>query len=118
MAVWGAGERIQSEVSRWPGITCAAHRFGGIEFRLGKREVGHVHGDSLVDVPLPKRVRDELVESLQADPHHMLPESGWVSVFLQKAGDVERAIEILRRSYEIARGQKARQAAHKPGVGI
>ena len=96
MSVSGAGEKIQSELSRWEGITRAPHRYGGVEFNLGSREIGHIHGDSLVDVPLPQRVRDELVASAHAEPHHVLPQSGWVSVYLNFPSDKERAIRILR----------------------
>jgi hypothetical protein len=50
---------------------------------LGHREIGHVHGDSLVDIPFPLHVRDELVKGGAAEPHHVLPKSGWVSVYLR-----------------------------------
>ena len=116
MAVSGAGERIRSEVSGWDGVLSGWHRFGGVEFRLENREIGHVHGDALVDVPLPKRVRDELVASAQAEPHHVLPQSGWVSVYLNDSSDVDRAIEILRRSFGIAREQRERRATQKASV--
>lgn len=112
MAVPGAGQRIQRELSRWEGIRSGPHRFGGVEFRLGTREIGHVHGDWLVDVPLPKRVRDELVASAEAEPHHVLPESGWVSVHLNAPSDVDRALGVLHQSFEIARQQRDRRAAH------
>jgi hypothetical protein len=113
MAVFGAGERIRAEVGSWDDIRSGSHRFGGVEFMIGDREIGHVHGDSLVDVPLPKGVRDELVASGQAEPHHVLPRSGWVSVYLKEPGDVDRAIWILRRSYEIAREQIDRRVARQ-----
>jgi predicted DNA-binding protein (MmcQ/YjbR family) len=117
MSVSGARNRIQSEVSQWDGITSGSHRFGGLEFKLANREIGHVHGDQLVDIPLPKRVRDEVVASAQADPHHVLPRSGWVSVYLNQPGDVERAIEILRRSYAIAKEQSTRKTARNLDSG-
>jgi predicted DNA-binding protein (MmcQ/YjbR family) len=101
----GAGERIHDAVTSWSGITTHPHRFGGSEFRLGKREIGHVHGDYLVDIPFPKKVRDELVTSGRAEPHHVLPESGWVSFYIQKEDDVERAIELLRYSFDLATGR-------------
>ena len=102
MPVVGGGEEIYEVVSRWEGIAVRPHRFGGTEFRVGHREVGHVHGDGLVDIPFPLGVRDELVESGSAEPHHVLPHSGWVSVYLRKRDDVPRAIQLLGRSYEIA----------------
>ena len=108
MPVSGISQRIQSELSGWEGITSAPHRFGGVEFKLGSREIGHLHGDSLVDVPLPKRVRDELVAAGEAAPHHVLPQSGWVSVHLNDPDDVDRALRVLRRSFELARDQRER----------
>ena len=110
LSVKGAGLQIYEAVTRWEEIEHAPHRFGGTEFRLGHREVGHVHGDSLVDIPFPLHVRDELVKSGEAEPHHILPKSGWVSVFLRNPGDVERAIRLLRKSYEIALASQTRSA--------
>jgi hypothetical protein len=83
------------------------HRFGGVEFRVGRREIGHIHGDTLVDIPFPKRVRDELVAAGEAEPHHILPDSGWISLFLRKEDDVDRAIRLLERSMDLAQAQRA-----------
>ncbi len=35
--------KIEEHVLSWPGITMHEHEFGGTEYRLGKREVGHYH---------------------------------------------------------------------------
>lgn len=78
---------------------------------MGTRELGHMHGDYLVDIPFPKKVRDEIVKADLAEPHHILPETGWVSFYLRQEGDVQKAIALLRRSYEIALRQK--QPRHK-----
>ena len=102
MAVSGAKERIEAALQGWSGITSQPHRFGGTEYCLGRREIGHVHGDSLVDIPFPKAVRNELVTGGRAEPHHILPESGWVSIYLRQPSDVDRAIDLLHLSYEIA----------------
>jgi hypothetical protein len=107
MGVRGAGARIREAVESWPGVSAARHRFGGLEYRIGRREIGHVHGDWLVDIPLPTRVRDEVVASGRAEPHHVLPESGWVSVHLHGEADVENAIGLLRVSYDTAMRQRA-----------
>jgi hypothetical protein len=63
----------------------------------------------LLDVAFPKTVRDELVSAGLAQPHHLLPQSGWVSFYLREEGDVERAVSLLARSYELAREQQARK---------
>jgi hypothetical protein len=108
MPVPGAAKQIYEAVTAWEDIVAAPHRFGGTEFRVGHREVGHIHGDSLADIPFPLPVRDELVRSGAAEPHHVLPKSGWVSVFLRHPADVGRAIQLLRRSYELGVASQTR----------
>jgi hypothetical protein len=106
MSVSNAQKMITQILVSWEGVSTAPHRFGGVEYRLGTRELGHIHGDYLVDIPFPKKIRDEIVDARLAEPHHILPETGWVSLYLREEEDVQRAIALLRRSYEIARKQK------------
>jgi hypothetical protein len=61
MTVRGASKQIIDILLKWDGMEAQPHRFGGTEFRIGKREIGHIHGDSLVDIPFPKKMRDEIV---------------------------------------------------------
>ena len=107
MSIKGAQEHITKTVTSWEGVTAKPHRFGGVEYVIGKREIGHIHGDHLVDIPFPKKVRDEIVAAGRAGPHHILPETGWVSFYLREDADVERAIDLLRENFEIAMRQKA-----------
>ena len=110
MPVKGARKMITQEVLSWPGITKRPHRFGGTEYCLGeRREIGHIHGDELVDIPFPIKVRDELIATGRAELHHVRPEIGAVSLFLREKEDVQRAIELLRLSYELAVKQKTRR---------
>jgi Family of unknown function (DUF5519) len=102
MPIKDAKKRITEAVSSWGGITLTPHRFGGTAFMLGKRELGHIHGDRLVDIPFPKPIRDQLISTGQAEPHHILPDSGWVSFFLRTEADVDRAIQLMRTSFELA----------------
>jgi hypothetical protein len=108
MSIKGAQERITKTVTSWEGVTVQPHRFGGVEYAIGKREIGHIHGDHLVDIPFTKKVRDEIVASGRAQPHHILPESGWVSFYLREEEDVGKVTALLRESFEIARRQKSR----------
>ncbi len=102
MPVPGAKRRIVEAVRQWDGVAISPYRYGGEEFRLGRRELGHIHGDHLVDIPFPKSVRDRIVAAGDAEPHHILPKSGWVSLFLRAEPDVERAIRLLELSYSLA----------------
>ncbi len=138
MAMRGAAGKIKQAVSAWDHVEAHPHRFGGTEYRIGRREIGHVHGDTLVDIPFPKKVRDEIIAAGEAQPggfaarpavacrandrvppvrhpagtkpagqpHHILPETGWVSFYIQEEADVEKAIRLLKRSYEIALRQR------------
>jgi predicted DNA-binding protein (MmcQ/YjbR family) len=114
MSVTGAKEKIHHAMIECEGVSSATHRFGGTEYKLGKREIGHVHGNHLVDIPFPMEIRNEVIEKGEALPHHILPESGWVSVYLKNEENVERAITLLKRSYEIALQQqmKRKQTNH------
>ena len=93
-------ERIEREIASWPDVTVAPHRFGGREFRVGRGELGHLHGDRLADLPFPVRVREQLVREGKAEPHHILPESGWVSRHIRGEDDVEAVIALFRMNYD------------------
>jgi len=95
-----AGDLIKEAVGAWPGVTAHPHRFGGIEYRYGKKEMGHVHGDRLADLPVPRRLHDELIAAGRAEPHHVLPETGWISVWIRGPEDVAGVIEIFRLQYD------------------
>ena len=96
----GIAERIKREVLAWPGAEAKPHRFGGVEFRVGGHEIGHLHGGRLADLPFPVRVREELVAEGKARPHHVLPETGWVSYPIRGEEDVAGALELFRLNYE------------------
>jgi hypothetical protein len=63
--------------------------------------MGHIHGDRLVDLPFPMGTRDELVNSARASPHHVFPQSGWVSFWINKGEeDVPAVVDLFRMRYE------------------
>ena len=81
MSVRGASQTIHAAVTAWPGVIVHPHRFGGTEYRLGeRREIGHIHGDALVDIPFPTKVRDEVIAAGRAEPHHILPDGAQVAL--------------------------------------
>ena len=102
MTVAGAQKKIVARISRWEGVDAEPHRFGGTEFRVGRRELGHVHGDHLADIAFPMDVRNRLIAEGRAEPHHTLPNSGWITFKFSKESDVESAVELFRLSYEVA----------------
>jgi hypothetical protein len=113
------GEKIATAVRSWPGVEAATHRFGGTEFRLGRRELGHLHGDRIADLPFPRRVRDQLIAEGRARPHHVLPESGWITVSIRSPEEAQHAVELFRMAYERATSSRrgaTQRAASRHGV--
>lgn len=104
---------IADEVTSWPGITTGAGRFGAVTYLYGTREVGHVHGNSHADLPFPTKLRHELVAAGRAEPHHFLPDSGWVSVPF--TGGVERALDLFRLNYDLIVRKKQPLESMPPG---
>jgi len=112
-SVESTDERIERVVSEWPGVGVGPHRFGGREYRVGGvsdaesrhgrvaegREFGRTHGDEQVDIPYPVALRDPLVAASRTSPHHLYPDSGWVSFYLGQDGDAADALTLLRLSY-------------------
>ena len=103
MTVPGAQGKIVREVVKLEGVEAGPHRFGGTEFKLGRRELGHVHGDHQTDIAFPKAVRDRLIAEGKAEPHHILAQSGWVTFRIKEEEDIDRAIELFRLCYLQAR---------------
>jgi len=116
MSVKGAQERITQAATAWDGVTAQPHRFGGVEYVIGRRDIGHIHGDQWVDIAFPKKIRDELVAAGRANPHHILPATGWVSFYLQQDDDVDKAIELPHENFVIAmrQNQKRNFATYPP----
>ncbi len=92
-------DRIAEDVSSWDGVETGEHRFSGTEFRLGSREIGHIHQWGILDIAFPRRVRDQLVEEGKTEPHHIYPESGWTTFHVERERDVDDALWLLRLSY-------------------
>jgi hypothetical protein len=93
-------QTIEEKILEWPGVTTEPNRFGGIEFLVDKKKMGHLHGERLADLPFPIKVREKLVASGRALPHHIYPESGWVSYWIRNTGDIPGVINLFKLQYE------------------
>lgn len=92
--------RICQEVSSWPSVSIAPHRFGGKEFQLNGKEFGHLHGDYQADIPFSVKMRKSLVAEGKASLHHLYPKSGWISFYLNDSSDTTALIDLLRLNYD------------------
>ena len=96
----GRGERIISEITSWPGVSTRTGRFGETELVLAGREIGHVHGDHQADIPYPRRIRDELVTADRIGPHHIHPDSGWTTYYIESDTDIDAVVDLIRINYD------------------
>ena len=99
-ASYDLSEKVKTTLAKWPGVTSQPHRFGGIEFRVDGKELGHIHGSSLADFPFPMSTRNQLIESRRVSPHHVLPNSGWVSYWINGDDDFMPLIDLFKLQYE------------------
>jgi hypothetical protein len=103
-----AVDALVGEVANWEGVELATEpRFGGPMFQLGRRQLGHLHDagerGAFADIPLPRALRDELIEGGRARPHSAMPDSGWLTVPVRTVADLAGAVEVFRLAYERAR---------------
>jgi hypothetical protein len=98
------GALVAGIVKHWDGVDVRPYRFGGVEFRLDHREIGHVHVGGVADLLMPVRLRRDLVAAGRAEPHRTQPHSGWISFRMRSEHDVPAAVELFRLNYERLRG--------------
>ena len=98
-----ASEQITDEVTSWPGVTAGYGRRGEFGFTVGRREIGHLHGDHALHIGFPKEVWHQLHDEGRIDYHPVFPgKPGYASRRLETEEDVLDAIELLRLNYDRA----------------
>ena len=96
-----ASAQITAEVAAWPSIQAGYGRRGEWAFRLGRREIGHLHGNHAAHFVFPKDVWQELYQAGRITEHPVFP--GRVGPAARRIGsqaDVEDVIAMLRLNYE------------------
>lgn len=104
---------VRRELLALPEVTEAAHRFGGVVFHLGRRELGHLHGETVADLPFPPHIRDELLADGRVSPQNVVSDSAWVSRRVNGPEDVASIVELFRLSYEHAAAEAARASTRE-----
>jgi Luciferase len=98
-----SSERITEEVTSWPGVEAGPGRRGEFAFKVGKREIGHLHGDHAAHFAFPKDVWAELREQGRIADHPVFPgRVGPASRRIESEDDVRDVIAMMRLNYERA----------------
>lgn len=80
------------DVGSWPGVAVGEHRFGGTEWRVGPREIGHIHAWGMLDIAYLRALRDVLIEEGKTGVHHLLDQSGWTTYYIDSSADYDHAV--------------------------
>lgn len=106
-------DELESQVLKaFPEVGIRIHRFGGLEFFDSHgRELGHVHGNGLMDVHLSKADAASMKKGGRVLAHHVIPQSGYISFQLKRIEDIAFAIELMALA-----GKRFKHLEWEPGL--
>lgn len=94
-------QQITEEVTSWPGIEAGPGRRGEFSFKVGRREIGHLHGDRTAHFGFPKEVGIKLREQGRVGPHPVNPDSPKLaSRRIKNESDIFEVIKLMRLNYD------------------
>src|SRR5688500_17426437 len=94
-----ASEQITEEVTSWPGVESGLGSRGEYGFRVGRREIGHLHGDRVAHFGFPRSVWAQLMAEGRV-VRHPIDKPGWAARALDDDGDVRDVIALMRMNYD------------------
>jgi pyridoxamine 5'-phosphate oxidase family protein len=96
-----ASQQITDEVVSWPGIVAGPGRRGEFAFKLGRREIGHLHGDHAAHFSFPNDVWVQLRTQERIVEHPVFPgRVGPAARTIRSDADVRDVIALLRMNYD------------------
>jgi hypothetical protein len=94
-------ERITEEVTSWPGVHAGRGSRGEFAFTVGRRQIGHLHGDRSAHFSFPKEVWVELHEQGRITHHPVFPgKEGPGARRIETDADVDDVTALLRLNYD------------------
>jgi Family of unknown function (DUF5519) len=96
-----ASRQITEKVASWPGVEAGYGRRGEFAFKVGAREVGHLHGDRAAHFMFPKDVFERLFRDGRVVHHPVFPDrDGPAARRIDDQADVRDVIELMRLNYD------------------
>ena len=94
-------QQITAEVTSWPGVEAGPGRRGEFAFRVGRREIGHLHGDRSAHFSFPKDVWTSLFEEGRIVEHPVFPgRVGMGARRIASEEDTRDVIALMRLNYD------------------
>lgn len=101
-------DEISAEVQQWPDVHSHMHKYGGIQFDLKHKEIGHIHGNGLLDMPLTRQLKAALIAEGYVEDHLVLKHTGWISFYIRTKQDMHYALQLLKLGYTFKRSYVCR----------
>jgi hypothetical protein len=101
MSTMSAARRITDEVTSWPGVEAELGSRLEFSFRVGRREIGHLHGDRVAHFGFPRQVWTELMEQGRVT-RHPIDHPGWAAREIRDDDDIDEVIALMRLNYDRA----------------
>jgi luciferase-like monooxygenase len=96
-----ASQQITAEVTSWEGVEAGPGRRGEFAFKVGRREIGHLHGDHAAHFMFSKDLGAELREQGRVVDHPVFPgKLGPAARRIESEEDVEDVIRLMRINYD------------------
>ena len=112
-----ASQVITDEVTSWPGVEAGPGRRGEFAFKVGKREIGHLHGDHAAHFNFPKATWAALRDEGRIVPHPVFPDAeGPAARRIATDADVRDVITLMRMNYDRAVAHPPHLASPIPGL--
>jgi hypothetical protein len=94
-------QQITDEVTSWEGVEAGPGRRGEFAFKVGRRQIGHLHGDRSAHFSFPKDVWARLSEEGRIVEHPVFPgKIGPAARRIETDQDVADVIALMRLNYE------------------
>ncbi len=98
-----ASQQITDEVTSWTGVVAGPGRRGEFAFKVGGREIGHLHGDRSAHFFFEKPQWRELFAQRRIEHHPVFPgREGPAARRIRNEDDVRDVISLMRLNYDRA----------------
>jgi hypothetical protein len=103
-----ASRRIAEAVTAWDGVTAGTGSRGELSFRVGGREIGHLHGEVAAHFFFARKLWSELKAARRIVDHPIFPgREGPAARRMANEEDVREVIALMRLNYETLTARQA-----------
>lgn len=101
-----ASRQISGVVGSWPGVEAGPGLCGEFGFRVGGRELGHMHGDFAAHFSFPQKLGLRLRVEGRVGDHPVFPgKPGFAARTIEDDADIRDVIEMMRLNYDRIRAR-------------